>query len=55
MMYLNVKMIFLYLIIQARIVLLPLKKQKFKSKIRNGENPQYMESFVLHKINPGTY
>ncbi|XP_013139171.1 PREDICTED: synaptotagmin-16 [Papilio polytes] len=37
---------------QARIVLLPLKKQKFKSKIRNGENPQYMESFVLHKINP---
>ncbi|CAK1583459.1 unnamed protein product [Parnassius mnemosyne] len=37
---------------QARIVLLPLKKQKYKSKIRNGENPQYMESFVLHKINP---
>ncbi|XP_028164986.1 synaptotagmin-14 [Ostrinia furnacalis] len=37
---------------QVRIVLLPLKKQKFKSKIRNGENPQYMESFVLHKINP---
>ncbi|KAL4705740.1 hypothetical protein ACJJTC_018339 [Scirpophaga incertulas] len=35
-----------------RVVLLPLKKQKFKSKIRNGENPQYMESFVLHKINP---
>ncbi|XP_063627812.1 synaptotagmin-16 [Cydia splendana] len=37
---------------QVRIVLLPLKRQKFKSKIRNGENPQYMESFVLHKINP---
>ncbi|XP_049877518.1 synaptotagmin-16 isoform X2 [Pectinophora gossypiella] len=37
---------------QVRVVLLPLKKQKFKSKIRNGENPQYMESFVLHKINP---
>ncbi|CAH2045703.1 unnamed protein product, partial [Iphiclides podalirius] len=37
---------------QARIVLLPLKKQKYKTKIRNGENPQYMESFVLHKINP---
>ncbi|CAH2250848.1 synaptotagmin-16 [Pararge aegeria] len=37
---------------QVRIVLLPLKKQKYKSKIRNGENPQYMESFVLHKINP---
>lgn len=37
---------------QVRVVLLPLKKQKFKSKIRNGESPQYMESFVLHKINP---
>ncbi|XP_028040758.1 synaptotagmin-16 [Bombyx mandarina] len=37
---------------QVRVVLLPLKKQKFKSKIRNGENPQYMESFVLHKMNP---
>ncbi|XP_041969611.1 synaptotagmin-16 [Aricia agestis] len=37
---------------QVRIVLLPMKKQKYKSKIRNGENPQYMESFVLHKINP---
>ncbi|XP_048486228.1 synaptotagmin-16 [Plutella xylostella] len=37
---------------QVRIVLLPLKKQKFKTKIRYGENPQYMESFVFHKINP---
>ncbi|XP_050672019.1 synaptotagmin-16 isoform X2 [Leptidea sinapis] len=37
---------------QVRVVLMPLKKQKYKSKIRNGENPQYMESFVLHKINP---
>ncbi|KAJ8713903.1 hypothetical protein PYW08_007523 [Mythimna loreyi] len=37
---------------QVRVVLLPLKKQKYKSKIRNGENPQYMESFVFHKINP---
>ncbi|CAH1637631.1 unnamed protein product [Spodoptera littoralis] len=37
---------------QVRVVLMPLKKQKYKSKIRNGENPQYMESFVFHKINP---
>ncbi|KAH9630819.1 hypothetical protein HF086_001047 [Spodoptera exigua] len=36
----------------VRVVLMPLKKQKYKSKIRNGENPQYMESFVFHKINP---
>lgn len=40
---------------QVRVVLLPLKKQKYKSKIRNGENPQYMESFVFHKINPGRF
>ncbi|GBP35969.1 Synaptotagmin-14 [Eumeta japonica] len=37
---------------QVRVVLLPLKKQKYKTKIRYGENPQYMESFVFHKINP---
>ncbi|XP_044745490.1 synaptotagmin-16 isoform X2 [Coccinella septempunctata] len=37
---------------QVRLILLPSKKQKFKTKIRTGENPQYMESFLLHRINP---
>lgn len=37
---------------QVRVLLLPLKKQKFKTKIRSSENPQYMESFLFHKINP---
>ena len=46
---------YLNLFPQVRVVLLPLKKQKYKSKIRNGENPQYMESFVFHKINPGEF
>lgn len=32
--------------------MLPSKKQKHKTKIRSGENPQYMESFLLHKVNP---
>lgn len=35
--------------------MLPSKKQKHKSKIRSGENPQFMESFLLHRINPGDY
>ncbi|CAH1979761.1 unnamed protein product [Acanthoscelides obtectus] len=37
---------------QVRLILLPSKKQKCKTKIRSGENPHYMESFVLHRINP---
>ncbi|XP_045461598.1 synaptotagmin-16 isoform X2 [Harmonia axyridis] len=37
---------------QVRLILLPSKKQKFKTKIRTGDNPQYMESFLLHRINP---
>lgn len=32
--------------------MLPNKKQKHKTKIRSGENPQYMESFLLHRVNP---
>lgn len=35
-----------------RLLILPSKKQKHKTKIRAGENPQYMESFLLHKVNP---
>ncbi|KAK6639036.1 hypothetical protein RUM43_007306 [Polyplax serrata] len=37
---------------QVRLLMLPSKKQKHKSKIRAGENPQFMESFLLHRINP---
>uniref|UniRef100_A0A1Y1NFJ7 C2 domain-containing protein n=1 Tax=Photinus pyralis TaxID=7054 RepID=A0A1Y1NFJ7_PHOPY len=37
---------------QVRLILLPSKKQKHKTKIRSGENPQYMESFLLHRVNP---
>lgn len=32
--------------------MLPSKKQKHKTKIRSGENPQFMESFLLHRVNP---
>ncbi|GAB0088319.1 synaptotagmin-14 [Sergentomyia squamirostris] len=37
---------------QIRLLILPSKKQKHKTKIRTGENPQFMESFLLHRINP---
>ncbi|XP_072390019.1 synaptotagmin-16 isoform X1 [Diabrotica undecimpunctata] len=37
---------------QVRLILLPSKKQKHKTKIRQGDNPQYMENFVLHRVNP---
>ncbi|XP_073995656.1 synaptotagmin 14 [Rhodnius prolixus] len=36
--------------IQVRAVLLSHKKQRYKSKSRQGENPQFMESFLFHKI-----
>ncbi|CAO1430837.1 unnamed protein product [Diamesa serratosioi] len=37
---------------QVRLLMLPSKKQKHKTKIRSGENPQFMESFLLHRVNP---
>ncbi|XP_059611849.1 synaptotagmin-16 isoform X2 [Phlebotomus argentipes] len=37
---------------QIRLLILPSKKQKHKTKIRTGENPQFMESFLLHRVNP---
>uniref|UniRef100_A0A1A9ZT32 C2 domain-containing protein n=1 Tax=Glossina pallidipes TaxID=7398 RepID=A0A1A9ZT32_GLOPL len=37
---------------QVRLLMLPNKKQKHKTKIRSGENPQYMESFLLHRVTP---
>ncbi|CAC5402921.1 SYT14_16 [Mytilus coruscus] len=38
---------------QVRIVLLPTKKQKFKTKVKSGQNPVYQESFVFSKIPQG--
>lgn len=37
---------------QVRLLMLPSKKQKHKTRIRPGESPQFMESFLLHRINP---
>lgn len=37
---------------QVRLLMLPSKKQKHKTKIRSGENPQFVESFLLHRVNP---
>ncbi|XP_055906060.1 synaptotagmin-14 [Eupeodes corollae] len=37
---------------QIRLLMLPNKKQKHKTKIRSGESPQFMESFLLHRVNP---
>lgn len=34
-------------------MLLPGRKQKHKTKVRPGENPSFMETFVFTKINPG--
>lgn len=40
------------ILLKVRMLMLPNKKQKHKTKIRSGENPQYMESFLLHRVNP---
>lgn len=32
--------------------MLPSKKQKHKTKIRSGVNPQFIECFLLHRVNP---
>ncbi|XP_024942082.1 synaptotagmin-14 isoform X2 [Cephus cinctus] len=37
---------------QVRLVLLPSKKQRRKTKVRQGTAPQYMESFLLPRVNP---
>ncbi|XP_012254751.1 synaptotagmin-14 isoform X2 [Athalia rosae] len=37
---------------QVRLVLLPTKKQRRKTRVRQGTSPQYMESFLLHRVNP---
>ncbi|XP_058790118.1 synaptotagmin-16 isoform X2 [Phymastichus coffea] len=37
---------------QVRLVLLPSKKQRRKTRVRQGNSPQYMESFLLPRVNP---
>ncbi|KAF7991111.1 hypothetical protein HCN44_002673 [Aphidius gifuensis] len=37
---------------QVRLVLLPSKKQRRKTRLRQGCSPQYMESFLLPRVNP---
>lgn len=36
----------------VRLVLLPSKKQRRKTRVRQGTSPQYMESFLLPRVNP---
>lgn len=42
----------LFKMTKVRLLMLPSKKQKHKTKIRTGESPQFMESFLLHRVNP---
>ncbi|XP_071564762.1 synaptotagmin-14 isoform X3 [Temnothorax nylanderi] len=37
---------------QVRLVLLPSKKQRRKTRVRQGTSPQYIESFLLPRVNP---
>ena len=38
---------------QVRILLLPTKKQKFKTKVKSGQNPVYQENFIFKNIPQG--
>ncbi|XP_055943975.1 synaptotagmin-14-like [Argiope bruennichi] len=38
--------------VQVRLLLLPHKRQKFKTKIRTGSKPQFNESFIFNRISP---
>ncbi|GBM20806.1 Synaptotagmin-16 [Araneus ventricosus] len=38
--------------VQVRLLLLPHKRQKFKTKIRTGSKPQFNESFIFSRISP---
>lgn len=38
---------------QVRILLLPTKKQRYKTKVKTGENPVFNENFVFNKIPQG--
>ena len=38
---------------QVRLLLLPTKKQRHKTKVKQGDNPVFEESFVFSKISEG--
>ena len=38
---------------QVRLLLLPTKKQRHKTKVKPGENPLFEETFVFNKISQG--
>ena len=38
---------------QIRLMILPTKRQKHKTKIKTGENPEYNETFVFSKVPSG--
>ncbi|KAK3608659.1 hypothetical protein CHS0354_042671 [Potamilus streckersoni] len=38
---------------QVRLLLLPTKKQRHKTKVKPGENPKFEETFTFTKISPG--
>lgn len=40
---------------QVRILLLPNKKQRYKTKVKSGHNPVFQESFIFNKIPPGIH
>ncbi|XP_076442442.1 synaptotagmin-14-like isoform X4 [Babylonia areolata] len=37
---------------QVRIMLLPTKKQRFKTKVKEGQDPAYDETFTFNKVTP---
>lgn len=38
---------------QVRLLLLPTKKQRNKTKVKQGDNPAFEETFVFNKISEG--
>ena len=40
---------------QVRLLLLPTKKQRHKTKVKPGENPLYEETFVFKNISQGKF
>eukprot|EP00794_Sanderia_malayensis_P019857 gene19853-21799_t len=40
--------------VQVRLVLLPLKRLRFKTKVRPASNPVFNETFSFHNVDPGS-
>lgn len=38
---------------QVRLLLLPTKKQRHKTKVKQGDNPAFEETFVFNKVSQG--